>query len=42
MCCVPPLLGMVQMLHRLFDRPEDKLNPLEKEIKYNAPDADEW
>ena len=33
---------LVQMFHRLFERKEDKLNILEREIKYNSPDADQW
>ena len=33
---------LVQMFHRLYERKEDKLSTLEKEIKYNSPDADEW
>lgn len=33
---------LVQMFHRLFERKEDKLGMLEKEIKYNSPDADQW
>jgi len=30
------------MFHRLFEKKEDKLNELEKEIKYNSPDSDQW
>ena len=30
------------MFHRLFEKKEDKLNMLEREIKYNSPDADQW
>lgn len=33
---------LVQMFHRLFEKKEDKLNTLEKEIKYNSPDAEQW
>ena len=34
--------GMIQMFHRLYERPENKLNPFEMELKYNYPNADEW
>lgn len=33
---------LVQMFHRLFEKKEDKLSALEKEMKYNSPDADQW
>lgn len=33
---------LVQMFHRLFEKAEDKLNPIEQEIKYFHPDADGW
>ena len=33
---------LVQMFHRLYQKKENKLNPLEKEIKFNSPDADQW
>jgi hypothetical protein len=33
---------MIQMFHRLFERPENKLNPLELELKYHTPDAEGW
>ncbi len=33
---------LTQMFHRLFEKENDKLGPLEKEIKFNSPDADQW
>lgn len=33
---------LVQMFHSLYDKPEEKLNPLEEELKYNLPDASGW
>ena len=30
------------MFHRLFEKKEDKLSALEKELKYNSPDAEQW
>ena len=33
---------LVQMFHRLFEKPESKLSPIELEIKYFNPDADNW
>lgn len=33
---------LVQMFHRLYEKKEEKLNLLEKELKYNSPDADQW
>lgn len=33
---------LVQMFHSLYDKPEDKLNPLEVELKYNIPEANGW
>ena len=33
---------LVQMFHRLFEKKESKLNALEREIKYNSPDAEQW
>ena len=33
---------LVQMFHRLFEKPEGKLSPIELEIKYFNPDADNW
>lgn len=33
---------LVQMFHRLFEKKENKLNALEREMKHNSPDADQW
>lgn len=33
---------LVQMFHRLFEKQESKLSPIELEIKYLNPDADNW
>ncbi len=33
---------LVQMFHRLYEKKEDKLSMLEKELKYNSPDAEQW
>ena len=33
---------LVQMFHRLFEKPESKLSPIEVELKYFNPDADNW
>ena len=30
------------MFHRLFEKPESKLSPIEAELKYSNPDADNW
>lgn len=33
---------LVQMFHRLFEKPEIKLSPIELELKYFNPDAENW
>ena len=33
---------IVQLFNRLFEKPENKLSPIEMELKYNYPDADSW
>ena len=33
---------LIQLFHRLFEKPEDKLSPIEMELKYRMPDADKW
>ena len=33
---------IVQMFHQLYDKAHDKLSPLEKELRYNLPDAKGW
>ena len=30
------------MFHRLYDKKDERLSALEKEIKYNSPDASDW
>ncbi|CAI8004235.1 hypothetical protein GBAR_LOCUS3860 [Geodia barretti] len=34
--------GLIQMFHRLFERPDSKLNPVELQLKYHSPDSDQW
>jgi len=33
---------LVQMFHRLYDKKDEKLSALEKEIKYSSPDCSDW
>ena len=33
---------IVQMFHQLYDKPYDKLSPIERELKYINPDAKGW
>ena len=33
---------LVQMFHRLYDKKNEKLSSLEREIKYNSPDSSDW
>ena len=34
--------GLIQMFHRLFERPDSKLNPVELQLKYHSPDSEQW
>ena len=36
------LSDLTRLILRLYEKPEDKLNVLEKEMKYKYPDANEW
>ncbi len=33
---------LVQMFHRLYDKKDERLTTLEREIRYNSPDAADW
>ena len=33
---------LVQMFHRLYEKKENKLSVLERELKFNSPDAEQW
>lgn len=33
---------LIALIHRLFEKPDNKLSPLEVELKYSCPDASEW
>jgi hypothetical protein len=34
--------GLIQMFHRLFERPDSKLNPVELQLKYHSSDSEQW
>ena len=35
-------VDLVQLFHRLYEKPDDRLSPIERELKYSHPDADQW
>lgn len=35
-------LELVTLFERLYEKKEDKLNSLERELRFNSPDASEW